>query len=319
MKRVGRWRTRTSASLAVFAAMLNMTACGSQPTYQNSVVIPRPSTDHENVIEDPVEQRFVLYDEERKTAVSWTNVPNEFVYHFATPSDVYTIGNSLTNHFSIVRLVNGRVQTLYVLPDQAHEAVFPLATNGRMMFFLLVHYRDDGTEVWRHIVQWDAHSRVLHAFQYVDGAIEQGALVGTDLYYTVIRPDQSVWLYRVNATRLDARPTLVSTRWAEGPLLSCEGRLLLMKDHRLIFGSHSWPVRAVNLVTPNGILVQFDEDENSLTTRADVYELRDGRRLGGATNVEGFQWIQNGIRLACTGHSETVFWSETDGTGEMHG
>ena len=319
MKRVRRWETRTSVSLAVFGALLIMTACGSQPAYQNSVVIPRPSNDHENVIEDPVDQRFVLYDEENKAAVSWTNVPNEFVYNFATPSDVYTVGNSLTNHFSIVRLVNGKVQTLDVLPDQAHEAVFPLATNGRMMFFLLVHYRDDGTEVWRHIVRWDDHSKALSPFEYVDGAIEQGALVGTDLYYTVIRPDRSVWLYRVDGTRLDARPTLVSTRWAEGPLLSCEGDLLTVKGHRLMFGSHSVPVRAVNLVTPNGILVQFDEDENSLTTRADVYELRDGRRIGGAINVEGFQWVQNGIQLDCKGHIETVFWSETGGIGEIHG
>lgn len=318
MKRIRRWKERAAVLLAVCGALLITTGCGSQPAYENSVVIPKPSNDHEHVIEDPVDQRFVLYDEKKKAAVTWTNVPNEFVYNFSTPSDVYTIGNSLTNHFSIVRLANGTVKTLYVLPDQAHEAVFPLATNGRMTFFLLVHYRDDGTEVWRHIVRWDDDSKALLPFEYVDGAIEQGALVGRDLYYTVIRPDRSVWLYRVDGTRLNARPVLVSTRWAEGPLLACQGDLLTVRGHRLVYGSRLFPEGEVNLVTPNGILVQFDEDENALTTRADVYELRDGRRIGGAIDVEGVQWIQNGIRLDCKGHIETVFWSESGKSGAIH-
>jgi len=317
MNRIRSWATRTLVSLCVLTTVFAMTACGSQHAFQNAVVIPRPLNDHEYVIEDPVNQRFVLYDMNRKAAVSWTNVPNEFVYNFATPSDVYTIGNSLTNHFSIVRLVDGKVETLYSLPDQAHDAVFPLATNGRMMFFLLVHYRDDGTEVWRHVVQWDPGSKALLPFQHVDGAIEQGALVGTDLYYTVIRPDQSRWLYRVDGTRLNARPTLVSTRWGEGPVLSCKGELLAVRGHRLMFGGHTWPVSAVNWITENGILIQFDEDENTLTTRADVYNVADGRRLGGAVNVEGFRWVENGIQLDCSGHVETVVWGASATGGAM--
>ncbi|WP_304459940.1 hypothetical protein, partial [Alicyclobacillus sendaiensis] len=300
--RKARWATAVTAC----AALCLVTACGTPPRPANAVIIPGPASADERVIDDPVDQRFVLYDAKKKMAVSWTNVSNEFVYNFNTLSDLYTVGNSLTNHFSIVQLQNGRAVTVYTLPDAAHDAIFPLAADGQNAYFLLVHYRDDGSEAWRHIVRWDPATRTLQAFAHVEGAIVQGALAGSTLYFTVLRPDRAVWLYRLPAANFNAEPQLVSTHWTDDPLLVYEGKLVKVVDHQFVFDTIRLPVGAVNVLTPQGVLVQFDDDPKSLTTRADVNQLSDGRHLGGATSVEGFEWTANGVQLDCDGHVETV-------------
>ncbi|WP_236011231.1 MULTISPECIES: hypothetical protein [Alicyclobacillus] len=309
-------KPRWPMAFTACAALCVVTACSTPPRPANAVIIPGPASADERVIEDPVGQRFVLYDTVKKIAVSWTNVSNEFVYNFTTPSDLYTMGNSLTNHFSIVQLQNGRAVTVYTLPDAAHDAIFPLAADGQNAFFLLVHYRDDGSEEWRHIVRWDPTTRTLHPFVHVEGAIEQGALAGPTLYFTVLRPDRAVWLYRLPAANLNAEPQLVSTHWTDDPLLAYEGRLVKVADHQFVFDSIHLPVRAVNVLTPQGVLVQFDDDPKSLTTRADVFQLSDGRHLGSATSVEGVEWMPNGVQLDCDGRVEIVSWSYAGGEEE---
>jgi hypothetical protein len=199
-------------SLVLAAVVVACAGCGSDSPAQSpaspgypqrvgtgQVLLFRHATDH-----------LVLYDLQERRVVAEAEATQEaqqIQYEFPNREPLYTSGDSKKNGFSVIAYEQGQVRT--VLRAAADQGIFPIASDGKIRVVSLVRYDKSGLPVSRQLARLDG--KELIPFRHVDGAVESGAIVGRELYYTVlVHPkDASYGLYSLDVTNVEARPKLV--------------------------------------------------------------------------------------------------------------
>ncbi|WPX09449.1 hypothetical protein [Anaerocellum danielii] len=159
-------------------------------------------------------QRFVVYNLSLKKEIKELMGGNYFGYSFKVKSDYYTVGDSYTNGFSIVKCDGERIKEIYRLKDQKWQAIFPLATDGKKIFFIVGYYKPaighNINEKYRIIARWDYKNKKLIEYRYTKGAICDGTIIGKFLYYTSYDFEKEKYeIYKLNIANAKNKPQLI--------------------------------------------------------------------------------------------------------------
>lgn len=275
-------RTRGTAA-AVLAATLLLSGCavGAAPPERGLPVAAAPELLPGEGVEGSAlvlfnrfTQRLVAYDPATSQVVPPSTAPTTSQYGFPTASPYYTTGNSAGTGFRVVRVEGRGVDTVVTLPDG--EGVFPLATDGEVHLFTRSEYRADGRETRRALVTLEGDRLVEHP--EVTGAVDRGAVLRGQLYYTTYEPSTDDWsLRRVPVADRTARPELVRTGLQGAGVHVHEGRVVTTTADRLVSGERSWPcVDLCWFEDAHRALLRLRVDEQAGLS-LDVLDTRDGR------------------------------------------
>lgn len=191
-------------------------------------------------------------------------------------SQCFAGGDSFAHNFEIYCYQGQEVEVIY-RHQSDREGVFPLATDGKRMFFTLDTAAESWSERNRKIVEWDWQSSQLVpvANAEVQSPAEilgfAGAIVNDTLYYDGFDTKTQLWsLYQLDLNSPGSPAKLLATDLADISGLYSLGDKLYVSDGKTITewgGSDSFPYQFVSYFDgPTQTLLQELNDASLVVT-----------------------------------------------------
>lgn len=237
---------------------------GKQKDKKNWNWIPQPRNQNEILCYDRWNLKLFLYDLQKKQNVFYNQEDNFFQMAFSTPSDFYTSGHSIKNHFCILKCGPKKASIVYRMPE--HEAVFPLAQRGRNLFFMHTFETKKGRELLhkRCIAKFDEKTKTLQDDLSTKGCIDHAAIDKQFLYYTVCREDNNYYdLYKKDYIHSQKKPVKIEENLKNGILLISKEGLWKSDGSVLYHDKQTIPLANENMADEySDSLIQLYIDEH---------------------------------------------------------
>ncbi|ALF09299.1 hypothetical protein [Parageobacillus thermoglucosidasius] len=239
-------------------------------------------------------QKLLAYNLATKTIEQQTNRPNYVVYEFNTKSNYYTAGDSHAKDFSILRIHQNQIKEIYRLEDQ--QAIFPLATDGKRFFFIMLYCDKNGAEIKRSIVRLDAGEHQLIDYPNAKGLISYGVIIHNQLYYTAYdKPTDSYSLYVLDLSDRNNMPQLLETGLEAGELYCLNDQLYRTDKEKIYHGNNVFTKKILNYFDQDSqMLIQIYPNRDA-TLILDVIDTQTKKHIGSATDVIDFSIEKNEI------------------------
>ncbi|MGL5714217.1 MAG: hypothetical protein ACRCXT_11890 [Paraclostridium sp.] len=180
---------------------------------------PQVLSKNEIVLFNRYNHNIVTYDTKKKLITQWNDDINLFQYEFNTQTDLYTSGHSTDNGFKILKLENNSYEIMYSLNE--NEAIFPLASNGEVYFFMHSFYDKYGAELLdkRTISLFDEKEKKLHDYKNTNGLISYGTFYDNKLFYTTYQVNSDTYdLYSLDFSDIEDEPILIEKGLENGKI-----------------------------------------------------------------------------------------------------
>jgi hypothetical protein len=170
--------------------------------------------------------RLVTFDPVREAVNGTGNAPQTFQYPFPGRQDLLTSGSSSGYGFELLEVTGAEIRRLVAV--KGRRGLFPLAADGERTLLVLQDY-DAGDRPSRQQVVRLAGSSLVPVARLDHAGITGGALIGSELSYTVLRNRASDGydLRRVDLDDPASRPRTVRTGLRHGELETLHGRLVV--------------------------------------------------------------------------------------------
>ncbi|KAA8815374.1 hypothetical protein EMB92_09275 [Bifidobacterium callitrichos] len=149
--------------------------------------LPNITRKSEVYIYDRLSHRLATFDVDKEQIVNRNDKPNFMQYEFNDiRSNIYTSGDSISNHFTILKVADNKIRTLW--KGDENIAVFPLAFSEGTLYFVQSVYGENGDEKYedRAIYSFDESAGDMECLSETKGMkIDSGVLINNDLYFTV--------------------------------------------------------------------------------------------------------------------------------------
>ncbi|MGG7621543.1 hypothetical protein [Bacillus coreaensis] len=263
--------------------------------------------DNDNLIQvfNPFINKFISYNtktnlpEEDK---SIADKPNTMQYSFNTKSDYYTKGDSYNFHFEIVKLEEGAVKSVYKLENEKTEAIFPLAIDGKDMFFITTDY-SNSEEPISTIVKYEDKS--LKEYDNAKGNISSnGVIFNGKLHYTVYdKNSNSYSLFSLDYSQYTNEPELVQSNIEGRELFVLNNKLYVSNDKQIYTNDgDSFNKQGENFYNTESntlIHVFYTEGENQLSLK--LIDAGTKEEIKIIDNVVGFNLEKGELVAYCLG------------------
>jgi hypothetical protein len=211
-------------------------------------------------------QRMVKYDLTEKKTIWSEYRDNLYQYEFTTENNIYTIGHSYENNFKIIDMNDHGTTTLLKLGGE--EAIFPLATDNEVYYFVHCYHDKKGVEFKdkRRIAMFDMESKKLKDIETTGGLILYGTILGDKLYYTVYDEDNELYdLFELEYNSLTASPKKIKSGINGGKVYNDGEELWIVHNEYLVSQNNGREIKAASLnYFINDAIVQIDMSENCI-------------------------------------------------------
>lgn len=244
--------------------------------------IPLPKNENQILLYNDKEQKFFVYDKEKKQADS-TAGENYFQYRFQTPDvNVFTSGNSINNNFKIIEYKDDKINVLHTMGK--NEAIFPLAKkNSNELFFVKYYYDKDGNEDInsREIVLYNKNNDKFTSIFKGDGIlISSGSYENKMLYFTAYNNEKDN--YDVYKIKIGQKPEKIQ-EGALSPYINIYDGKLYVDTEFTVDGDGNKFQKAVNYFFEDKRISFFGE--NHLIV---ISNIEDNSLIDAPENILGF-------------------------------
>ncbi|WP_341281207.1 hypothetical protein [Paenibacillus sp. FSL H8-0537] len=298
--------------LMLLIVQLALAGCSRQSDVQpgggtvNNVELPKCSEEGQCMyLINRYSQKLLTYNEKTKSIEEQQDIPNYIYYEFNTISPYFTVGNSLTNGFSILRIDKDNVTESVLLKDRKNEAIFPLATNGERYFFIHSYYDDSGKETKRTIAELINDS--TKDLPNVSALVSYGTIVKDKLYYTVYdETSNSFNLQSLLLNNLDAAPRIEADNLETGELYSTNGELLTSSNELIFNDRIQFEKKTLNYIDDkHGILIQIYPNQQADLV-LDVIDIASKKQIGSASGVIDFSVDDQVVTVYCEAYIKQI-------------
>lgn len=258
-------------------------------TKQTSVLVS--SNEDYIMIYNPFTYKFVSYN--KKTLLPETKKVNEnekniLQFSFTTKSKYYTSGDCYKRNFEIIKLNNGLIESVYKLENKDTEAIFPLASDEKNVFFFKADYSKKGLPISK-IVKFD--SNTLKEFPNTNGLISNGAILNNLLYYTVFDESQKTYsLYSLDYSNFTNTPKLIETNLKASELFVLNNKLYLSNNDAIYCKNDVFQKSSMNFYdVESNTLIQINpnpNNDNQLTMK--IIKADTKKEIKTINNIIGF-------------------------------
>ncbi|MFB9331136.1 hypothetical protein ACFFSY_34815 [Paenibacillus aurantiacus] len=272
----------------------------------NDVELPKCSDEGQCVyLVNRYSQKLLTYNPKTKSIEEQQNIPNYIYYEYNTVSPFFTVGNSITNGFSILKMDKNVVDEVVRLKDRKNEAIFPLATNNERHFFIHSYYDDSGKETKRAIAELIQDR--TQDIPNVSGLVSDGAIVKDKLYYTVYNESSNSFeLQSLLLDNLQAAPHTEAENLESGNVYSLNGELLTSNNELIFNDSMQFEKKTLNYIEDElNILIQIYPNEQADLV-LDVIDTASKKQIGSVSGVIDFSIDQRVVTVYCEGRIEHI-------------
>lgn len=261
------------------------------------------------MIYNPFIYKFISYN--KKTFLPETRKINEsekniLQYSFNTKSEYYTSGDSYKNHFEIIKLNKGSIQSIYALENKETEAIFPLASDDKNIFFFKADYSNKGLPISK-IVSFD--NNTLNEFPNTTGLISDGAILNNLLYYTVYDEKKKTYsLYSLDFSNFSNIPELVKTNLEAKEIFVLNTKLYLSNKDTIYYGNDVFKKASENFYdVESNTLIQINPNPDNYNQLAlKIINADNKKEIKAIDNVVGFSIEDYEITVYSYGSIEKV-------------
>lgn len=256
----------------------------------------------EKLIYSIYEQALGVYDMEDNT---WKKLYEEdvFAYQIAGEKEVYTIGSSGENYFSIIKDEGNRVIKLLDIDNE--DSLMPFGSSGSDYYF--IYNMDDlGSDETRKIVKYNLESGEITDVTSVGSELLITAVLQENvIYYTAYHPDEDTYyLYcydiegeSTETIRTDLETDHIYDYHGEIVYINSEGNLMNLDDESL----YSFMAGVdYDYIPDYGVMIQVYIN-NKADISCEVIDIASSEIIASADKYVGYEIEKGNLVLYCEG------------------
>lgn len=229
--------------------------------------VSRKTSDNTLILYHHYEQKLFSYDTNKKAVIEMDKTPNLFQFNFANNSTIFTSGDSINNEYSLIQLSNNKITELLKLGE--NEALFPLASDEDIYFFIHTYYNKQGNEKLDQrellkIVEPTKSVNMEVINQATGYHFTHGVCIGDTLFFSSYNPAKDDYsVYSIQYKQPNAKLELVKESLESPELYNYNGLLVTSDKHNIYIEEKAFNKSSVNYLYNNtvlGISVNSDSD-----------------------------------------------------------